>query len=422
MSQHPIRLVVRDDLRRNRVTVFFRLLLAIPHYVWVVLWTVVAIVTALVSWVATLARGQAPAPLHGFLARYVRYVTHLHAYLLLTADPYPFFGGAPGYPIDVEIDPPAPQHRGKTAVRILLALPALVLADALVGFGTGSSWRAQGGGRAYRLSENGAAVAVAFLAWFAILARGTMPRGFRDLQAYGLRFAAQTYGYLLLLTDRYPEPRPAEPPAAAPEAEHPVRLVVTDDLRRSRLTVFFRILLALPHLIWIALWLAVLIPTLVVSWLLTLVLGRLPAPLHRFIAAYLRYQTHLAAFLYLVASPFPGFTGAPGYPADLELPAAPTPQKRARTAFRLLLVIPAWLTAAGLGGAAVVAAILGWFASLVTGRMPRGLRDLAAWSIRYTGQADAYLFFLTERYPYSVPYEFAEPPPEEELAEQAVAA
>ena len=28
---------------------------------------------------------------------------------------------------------------------------------------------------------------------------------------------------------------------------HPVRLVVTDDCRRSRLTVFFRLLLAIPH-------------------------------------------------------------------------------------------------------------------------------------------------------------------------------
>ena len=89
---------------------------------------------------------------------------------------------------------------------------------------------------------------------------------------------------------------------------------------------------------------------------------------------------------------------------------------------RLLLALPAWIASTGLGGAAVVAAVLGWFAALATGRMPRGLRDLGAWSIRYTGQADAYLFFVTERYPYAGPYEFAEPPPEEEVADQYVAA
>ena len=34
-AQHPVRLVVSDDLQRNRLTVFFRLILAIPHFIWV---------------------------------------------------------------------------------------------------------------------------------------------------------------------------------------------------------------------------------------------------------------------------------------------------------------------------------------------------------------------------------------------------
>ena len=421
MSQHPIRLVVTDDLERGRLTVFFRLLLAIPHYFWAGLWTIAAIVAAIVSWFATLARGQTPDELHDFLARYVRYLTHLHAYLLLTADPYPPFTGNSTYPVDVEIDPPAPQHRGKTAARIVLAVPAVLLAEALVGFGGGRAWRVQGGG-SFQYSRSGLATVVAILAWFACLALARMPRGLRDLQAYSIRYAAQTWGYLLLLTDRYPDARPAEPPAAAPESPHPVAIVITDDLVRGRLTVFFRILLALPHLVWIVLWIVALIPVLVVSWVATLVSGRLPASLHRFLSAYLRYQTHLTAFVYLAANPFPGFTGAPGYPVDLELPHEPEPQSRAKTALRLLLVLPAWVTAAGLEGAALVAAILGWFAALATGRMPRGLRDLGAWSIRYAGQTDAYLFFVTERYPYAGPYEFAEPPPEEDAVEQLAAA
>ncbi len=66
-------------------------------------------------------------------------------------------------------------------------------------------------------------VTVALLAWFAIIVRGRMPRGFRDLQVYALRYGAQSWAYLLLLTDRYPdanpeEPRPVEAAAAAPGA------------------------------------------------------------------------------------------------------------------------------------------------------------------------------------------------------------
>jgi Domain of unknown function (DUF4389) len=422
VSQHPIRVVVTDDLERSRLTVFFRLLLAIPHFLWAGLWGIAAIVAVIVSWFATLARGQTPDALHVFLALYVRYLTHLSAYVLLAANPYPAFTGSSPYPVDVEIDPPAPQHRGKTAARIVLAVPALLLSESLIGFGGARAWRGHGGGSSFQYSQSGAATVVAILAWFACLALARMPRGFRDLQTYSIRYVAQAWAYVLLLTDRYPDARPAEPPAGAPDAPHPVAVAITDDLVRGRLTVFFRILLALPHLIWILLWLVTLVPVLVACWVATLVSGRLPASLHRFLCAYLRYQAHLTAFVYLVANPFPGFTGSPGYPIDLDLPRAPEPQSRWRTAVRLLLALPALIVAAGLGGAAVVAAVLGWFASLATGRMPRGLRDLGAWSIRYGGQADAYLFFVTERYAYAGPYEFAEPPPEEELADQYAAA
>src|SRR5690348_17908780 len=100
-EQHPVRLLVEDDYRRNRLTVLFRLLLAIPHYIWFVLWSIGAVVAAVAGWVATLATGRLPVPLHRFLAAYVRYTTHLTAYLAIVANPFPAFTGAPGtYPVD----------------------------------------------------------------------------------------------------------------------------------------------------------------------------------------------------------------------------------------------------------------------------------------------------------------------------------
>lgn len=35
--------------------------------------------------------------------------------------------------------------------------------------------------------------------------------------------------------------------------------------------------------------------------------------------------------------------------------------------------------------------------------MPEGLRNLGAVSLRYSAQASAYLFLVTERYPYAAP-------------------
>ena len=58
---HPIRLVVSDDLKRTRLTVFFRLILVIPHLIWLSLWGIVVYLAVIVSWFATLFAGRTPA-------------------------------------------------------------------------------------------------------------------------------------------------------------------------------------------------------------------------------------------------------------------------------------------------------------------------------------------------------------------------
>ena len=121
---HPVQLRIDDDLRRNRLTVFFRLLLGIPHYIWITLWSIAAVLVAIVNWFVTLVAGQPAGWAHRFLTAYVRYAAHLNAYLLLAANPYPAFyvGSNPeSYPIDLEIDPPAGQNRWVTGFRIVLA-------------------------------------------------------------------------------------------------------------------------------------------------------------------------------------------------------------------------------------------------------------------------------------------------------------
>jgi uncharacterized membrane protein YfbV (UPF0208 family) len=424
VNEHPIRLVVRDDLRRSRLTVFFRLLLAIPHLVWLLLWTIAAILATIANWFATLVQGRSPDGLHRFLSAYARYATHVFGYLYLAASPFPPFQGAPGtYPIDLEIDPPAPQNRWKTAFRLVLAVPALLIVGVLrggkgeggggVGDGPGGPGRDEG--PSFFFSSTGVVTTVAVLAWFACLALARMPHGFRNLIAYGLRYSAQTFGYLTLLTDRYPNSDPLLPAEAGPPPrERPIRLAVADDLSRSRLTVFFRLLLALPHFVWLALWTIAALVAMVANWFATLVRGRSPDALHRFLSAYLRYEIHVFAFFLLVANPFPGFVGrADAYPVDLEIDP-PAQQSRWITGFRLPLAIPALLVEFGLTTLLFVAGFLGWFAALATGRMPRGLRNLGAYSLRYTGEAYGYLFLLTERYPHSSP-PVESPPAAEEL-------
>jgi Domain of unknown function (DUF4389) len=182
MSGYPVRVVVTDDLRRSRLTVFFRLLLALPHFLWLAVWGIAAALAGIANWFATLFTGRSPDGLHAFIARFLRYSTHVNAYAYLLANPYPGFGGTPGYPVDLEVDPPAPQSRLTVFFRIILAIPALLIARIL----------------GYLLQL------LAFLGWFVCLFSGRMPRGMRDLGIYCLRYDQQTGAYVLLLTGRYP--------------------------------------------------------------------------------------------------------------------------------------------------------------------------------------------------------------------------
>ena len=399
MNERPVHLIVRDDELRSRLTVFFRILLAIPHLIWLSLWGFVASLALIVNWFATLFAGQSPQGLHNFLAAYVRYAIHVGAYIFLVANPFPDFTGKPGYPIDVEFAPPRPQNRWTVAFRLILVIPALLLAGALA-----SALRVNGFNVSYGLLG-----VVAFLGWFACLARSRMPRGFRDAAAYALAYTAQLDAYVFLLTDRYPNSDPLAALDEVPMRADPIRLQADDDLHRSRLTVFFRLLLAIPHLIWLTLWGIVAYFAVIVNWFATLIRGRSPEGIHRFLAAYLRYYTHVYAYLYLTANPFPGFTGKEGtYPVDLSI-EEPRDQNRWTVGFRAVLAFPAGMVASAFGGVAAIAAFLGWFAALFTGEMPHGMRSAQALALRYSAQTYGYAFLLTGSYPYSGPSQNAVP-------------
>jgi hypothetical protein len=392
---------VIEDLSRNRVTVFFRLLLAIPHLLWLGIWTVGVVLIAIVAWFVVLFRRELPAGLHRFFTMYIRYATHVNAYLNLAANPFPGFLGENGYEVDLEFDPPAPQNRWKTGFRFVLAVPALVLAGAL---GGGASADFSSAASTYGVQLVGVVTTCAFLTWFYALVTARAPEGLARLQWYGLHYGAQVAAYALLVTDRYPTSDPERVGIPWPAAEHPVRLAhQPDDGARTRLTVFFRLLLGLPHIVWLILWGALILIVAFVNWLVTLVRGQSPNGLHRFLAAYVRYQAHVTAFVGLVSNPFPGFTGAAGsYPVDVEI-AAPERQNRWTVGFRFVLAVPAFLVSSALSTALWVAAFLGWFAALFTGRMPDGLRKLGLLALRYSAQTNAYGTLLTNRYPYAGP-------------------
>jgi hypothetical protein len=175
-----------DYLReRNRLTVFFRYLLAIPWMIMAVVYYIAALVVVLLAWFAIVITGRYPTGLYNFNAGVIRYMTRFIAWLYLVTDQWPPFGlgDEPSYPIRVKIAPPQPSYsRAKAFFRSILAIPLWVMQSIMVGI-TG---------------------AAAPASWFTIVFRGYQPAGLHNALNTGMLYSARAVAYLSLLTERYP--------------------------------------------------------------------------------------------------------------------------------------------------------------------------------------------------------------------------
>ena len=171
--------------RRNRLTTFFRLILAIPLLVVLYFYAIVAAVVILIAWFAIVFTARYPRGLFNFIAGYTRFITRFTAYVSLLSDPYPAFGGSddPAYPIRLEFAGPLEQYsRLKTLFRIILAIPILILRYVM-----------------NLMLEIGAVAA-----WFVIVVTGKMPQGLFDLMVLANSYTARSDAYIYLLTETYP--------------------------------------------------------------------------------------------------------------------------------------------------------------------------------------------------------------------------
>jgi Domain of unknown function (DUF4389) len=179
---YPVRLVGGHDLERSRLTVFFRILLLIPHAIVLYIFSIIAFIAVVIAWFAALFTGRVPDGLHNFIAGFMRYYVRVGAYGAILANPFPPFGGGGSYPVDLEIDPPVAQGRLGVFFRGLLAIPCLIVV--------------------YPLQL--ALELVAIGNWFVAIFTGRVPGGLQNLGMFCLRFYSRTYAYILLVNPRYP--------------------------------------------------------------------------------------------------------------------------------------------------------------------------------------------------------------------------
>jgi len=179
---YPVNVVGGNELGRSRLTVFFRLVLLIPHYVVLALYGIGAIVVVFISWFAALFTGRVPEGMHGFIAGYLRYYTRVAAYQMILANPYPPFGAGGSYTVDLEVAPAERQGRLGVFFRYFLAIPCLIVMYFL----------------------NILLNLIALGGWIVSLVIGRMPEGMQSLGLFCLRFIVRTQAYLFLVNPRYP--------------------------------------------------------------------------------------------------------------------------------------------------------------------------------------------------------------------------
>jgi Domain of unknown function (DUF4389) len=184
---------------RNRLTTFFRYIVAIPWLIVASIYGIVAEIAAVIAWFAIVFTGKYPEGLYNFNAGYLRMITRVNGFEYLLTDEWPPFGGedASDYPIRAGVPPALDQYsRLKTGLRFLYGIPVYLLAIV----------------QAIILGV------CAIIAWFVILFTGKLPDGLFNPMRSASAYLSRTAGYFLLITEDWP-PFSYEEGGTAPAGE-----------------------------------------------------------------------------------------------------------------------------------------------------------------------------------------------------------
>jgi hypothetical protein len=198
--------------------------------------------------------------------------------------------GQDDYPVQLSIEYPESSNRLTALVRIILAIPILIVATFVSGaFTTGDSAADQ--------------IVVPIVAggalWIApllmILFRQKYPRWWFDWNLELSRFSTRVGAYLLLLRDEYPSTD--ERQAVTLDIDYPD---AENDL--NRFLPLVKWLLAIPHLIILAVLALVSLLLTVIAWFAILIVGRYPRGMFAFVVGVYRWGTRVAAYAFLLTT------------------------------------------------------------------------------------------------------------------------
>lgn len=165
----------------------------------------------------------------------------------------------------------------------------------------------------------------------------------------------------------------------------------------SRLLIFIKWLLAIPHLIVLSvLWLVVAVVTFV-AWFAILITGNYPRGMWEFVMKTLRWNARVSAYLLLQRDEYPPF-GDSDYPVLFQMDY-PERLSRGLIFIKWLLVIPHLIILYILNVIAEIVVFIAWFAILITGKFPRAMFDFITGEMRWSNRVAVYYLLLTDAYP-----------------------
>src|SRR3954452_11610282 len=219
-SPYPLQLTGELSPKLSRGLWLFKWLLAIPHFIALIVLWVAFVAVSIVAFFAILFTGRYPRALFDFNVGVLRWSWRIgfYSYSALGTDKYPPFTlrDVADYPARLEVEYPDSLSRGLVLVKWwLLAIPHYLIVAVFAGGGL-AAWAAGGGG--WVASVGGLVGLLGLIAGVTLLFTGRYPQSLYDfvlgMNRWIFRFAA----YSSLMTDSYPPFRldmgGDEPPAS----------------------------------------------------------------------------------------------------------------------------------------------------------------------------------------------------------------
>jgi hypothetical protein len=142
-----------------------------------------------------------------------------------------------------------------------------------------------------------------------------------------------------------------------------------------------------------------------ISFFTVLFTKRIPRPLFDFTAMTFRYEWRATSYALFLHEDYPPFDFQPASEDDGVEPhsklslAYPEELNRWMPLYKWILAVPHYVVVFGLMVGALFAVIGGFFAVVVTGEYPEGLRNFLVAAYRYNFRVQAYIGLLTDQYP-----------------------